>query len=308
MGFVFLAVVVGYLVLAAVAVWLTKRLTTSKKAVLLVAALFFLFPFRRFLLFHALFFYYRTSPLQEIRQTVAAPVSVYWEDKVWPGFDEYGRHWMVENYLDGVHLQMLALNGEDGNIYLYRATMEDFAESEKLRPEYERIRQEIAALEKEALEVGRRGGDKKELWQVIRQRKDGFHEAEQYWNQRRSEIEAIIARVAIHQGKESLPPVRYRVEFNPLPLGTIPGKLLHADRIGIVDVQQNREIAYSRRYLAYAGFMSQISGEQPKFDYKLGDMRAYEFDDRVLFEYAGVRDSLESTKDKLDRSFYHLIQ
>jgi len=201
MGFVLLGVVLGYLILAAIVLWLAKRLTKSKKVVLLVAAFFVLYPFRRFLLFNGLFFYYRMSPLQEIHQTISSPISVYWEDNVWPGFDEYGRHWMVENYLDGIHLQLLALNGEDGKIYLYRATAKDFAASEKLRPGYTRIKQEIAALEKEAMEVGRSGGNNKELWKMIRQRKDGFHEAGQYWDQRRREIKTIIDRVATYQDK-----------------------------------------------------------------------------------------------------------
>lgn len=63
-------------------------------------------------------------PLQQINKVIDNPKSVYWEDNIWPGFDEYGRKWMVKNYLDGKHLQMLAMNGDDGTIYLYEYGME----------------------------------------------------------------------------------------------------------------------------------------------------------------------------------------
>jgi hypothetical protein len=67
-----------------------------------------------------------SPPLQQVSQRVEYPGSVYWEDKVWPGFDEFGRNWMVQNYLDGKHLQLLAMNGDDGMIYLYKYKQEGF--------------------------------------------------------------------------------------------------------------------------------------------------------------------------------------
>jgi hypothetical protein len=73
------------------------------------------------------------SPLQEITKTVEKPGSVLWIDNVWPGFDEKARAWMVETYLDGVHVQVLGLNDGEGNIYVYRATPEDFIESGNMR-------------------------------------------------------------------------------------------------------------------------------------------------------------------------------
>ncbi len=71
-----------------------------------------------------------SPPLQQVSQRVEYPGSVYWEDKVWPGFDEFGRNWLVKNYLDGKHLQALAMNGDDGMIYLYRHNKEGFEKYE----------------------------------------------------------------------------------------------------------------------------------------------------------------------------------
>ena len=62
---------------------------------------------------------WKNNPLQEIIRTVDKPESVLWIDNVWPGFDDYGRYWMVTNYLDGVHLKELAINGDDGKIYTF---------------------------------------------------------------------------------------------------------------------------------------------------------------------------------------------
>ena len=60
------------------------------------------------------------QPLSEFARTVDAPGSVYWEDNVWPGYDENYRLWMIDHLLDGKHLDTLAMNGPDEKIYLYR--------------------------------------------------------------------------------------------------------------------------------------------------------------------------------------------
>lgn len=75
---------------------------------------------------------------------------------------------MVEQYLDEVHLKTLALNGEDGKIYLYRADGETFAESERMRPARNQKRKEIEAMKEAAMDVGRKGGNNQEMWERIR--------------------------------------------------------------------------------------------------------------------------------------------
>jgi len=66
------------------------------------------------------------NPKTFIKQTVEYPESIYWEDNIYPGFDEQDRLLMIRNYLDGIHLKTMALNGPDGAIYLYTATEEDW--------------------------------------------------------------------------------------------------------------------------------------------------------------------------------------
>lgn len=66
------------------------------------------------------------NPKTFIKKTVDYPGSVYWEDNIYPGFDEKDRLLMIRNYLDGVHLKTMALNGPDGTIHVYTATEEDW--------------------------------------------------------------------------------------------------------------------------------------------------------------------------------------
>lgn len=297
MGIVLLIVCLGYLILAAIIFFITKKLVKSKIIVVLVALVLILYPFRRVIFYQTLFYFYDRTPLQEIHQTVASPESVYWEDNVWPGFDEYGRHWMVKNYLDGVHLKVLALNGDDGKIYLYRATAEDFAGSNKMRPAV----QEVTDKYDDVWNRRTKG--------IVSASRHDIDILTEFRDQRKKEAEPIFKRPEIYSSTQELPPMHYRIEFNLLPKSLVINndyKMLHADRISIIDAQSNQEIAYSQRYMAHAGFISKFSGQQPKFDMKIGDKQAYKFDDRVLFGYTGLRGNFESVRAGLRRSSYNL--
>ena len=59
------------------------------------------------------------NPKTWIGEKVEVPVSIYWEDNVYPGFDETDAQLMVTNYLDGVNLETMALNTPDGKVRIY---------------------------------------------------------------------------------------------------------------------------------------------------------------------------------------------
>jgi len=63
------------------------------------------------------------NPKTKIIKKVDYPESIYWEDNVYPGFSKEDRALMILNYLDGKHLKTMALNGEDGKIYVYKQDM-----------------------------------------------------------------------------------------------------------------------------------------------------------------------------------------
>jgi len=65
-------------------------------------------------------------PKTKIIKKVEYPISIYWEDSVYPGFNKEDRKLMIINYLDGKHLKTMALNGPDGKIYVYSAKEGDF--------------------------------------------------------------------------------------------------------------------------------------------------------------------------------------
>lgn len=121
MGFFYIGLMAAYLLLSTLCVWLVKKLFKRRWLTILATAFAVLFPIYDILIQGALLAYYgNTRTLQKITRTVDAPGSVYWEDNVWPGYDENYRLWMIDHLLDGTHLDILAMNGPDGKIYLYR--------------------------------------------------------------------------------------------------------------------------------------------------------------------------------------------
>ncbi len=61
------------------------------------------------------------NPKTYIGKKVEYPISIYWEDNVYPGFSKEDRELMIINYLDGKHLKTMVLNAPDGKVYVYRA-------------------------------------------------------------------------------------------------------------------------------------------------------------------------------------------
>lgn len=171
------------------------------------------------------------QPLQVINEVIEVPGSVYWEDNVWPGFDEFGRNWMVEKYLDGKHLQSLALNGEDGNVYLYR------------------------------------------------------------YGQKEPQV---------YRTPDKLPDYNYMVTFNKDPLMFYERPFIWKDTIKITAIGKNETIGSSTRYCGYGWWLGIDTIGHGRFcrGYIKGDIQIYEFDDKVLFGFVGVRSSYE-----IDRSY-----
>lgn len=311
MGFLLLGVVSLYLLVAIIVLVIIWRLSHSTRATVICLVMLLCGPFWRPLTCMLLFKFYESQPLKEISQVIESPISVYWQDNVWPGFDEYGRSWMIDQYLDGVHLKVLALNGEDNKIYLYRAEREEFAESLKALETLKQRKADVDAyVEKNRMHIKQYGRPIEGSGDHINKVLDPPYIAalQKYNRIKQLVVKRITERVEVFGSPGQLPPIAYRVDFNIVKTKYPASKLLHVDEITINDIQQSKVIAYSRRYMAYAFWLSKFSGNQPSFNEILGDKQAYEFDDKVIFRYAGVNDSLEVTKDNLDRHFYKLMQ
>lgn len=304
MGMVLAVYWFGYFILALIVFLIVLKFVKSEWFILLVALILILYPFRRAIFYKTVFYFYELSPLQEIHETVENPVSVYWEDNVWSGWDEKYRQWMVENFLDGIHLKTLALNGDDGKIYLYRADMDSFKESKKIWPESIKINQIWIDARKEVEGIIRNGGDTLKFWNETGAKARALFKTRPkgYFEQNQIEIKRIMDNREIYQSQADLPDMNYRVELNFLPRSLLVNnehKIIHADRISIVDMKKNKEIAYSTRYMAYGGFLSSNS-----YDYRIGELwAAYELDEKVLFEYVSVRSAYRTKRSDLDHVF-----
>jgi hypothetical protein len=149
------------------------------------------------------------NPKTFIKKTVDYPESIYWEDNIYPGFDEQDRLLMIRNYLDGVHLKTMALNGPDGTIYLFTATHEDWKASRaihdgKIKANY------FATMENEAKNIAKRG-------------------------------------VTISQQEASL--LNFQVVFNPVQLTAFQRRYLYSDAAVITENKTNEVIGYNRRLM-----------------------------------------------------------
>lgn len=234
------------------------------------------------------------SPLQVITRTVEKPGSVLWIDNVWPGFDDKARAWMVENYLDGVHLHTLGLNGA-GLLYVYRATPKDFAESAKMLPALEKARKEYEKVLKKA---GGRTNKEVVVYHEEYSDLDGPYRAK-----RKQEAVPIIKNSKIYILEQNVIDFAYRVEWNPIALSDLQQKYIWCDEVSIKEIGKNLEIASNKRCLQYTPSLTVIY--QGGFPFEngetVGDTQAFEFDDRVLFEYARVNSSYESSRSRLEK-------
>jgi len=150
------------------------------------------------------------EPKTFVRKTVEFPGSIYWEDTIYPGFDEKDRLLMIRNYLDGVHLKTMGLNGPDGSLYIYTATPED--------------------------------------WRASREFKAASGMVKGYFTLLDSETRAIASRgQRLVHGK---PPVfNYSVALKPVPLTAFERRYLWSDELIITDNITGEVIGFNRRLM-----------------------------------------------------------
>ena len=157
---------------------------------------------------------------------------------------------MVKEYLDGIHLKALALNGDDGKIYLYPADEKTFAESERLRPARNQKEKEIKTMEQEARKL--RGDDHKALWERIQKTRRESTEISAYNDQWKKEFAAVLDQIETYDSVSQLLPMRYRVHFYLLDDWWREKSIYHADQITITEAATGKVIAWSRRYRVFA--------------------------------------------------------
>ncbi len=300
-------VIGGYSLLIFLVVAFLYKLRLNKLLISFIVLILILAPFWEQLWgkWLMLDFSRHNRPLQKIIRTVEKPGSVLWIDNVWPGFDEYARAWMVENYLDGVHLHTLGLNDGKGNIYVYRATPDDFSKSAKMRLAMD-------AAKKEYEEIWKKSGERSTK-EVVQAREKYSDLEGPFLAQRKKEAIQRARDPEIYPFREPYisscwEKFAYRIEWRPIALSGVGKKNIWCDEVTITDVGKNEEIAYNKRCLQYTPTLSVVSRGGLPFEngVTLGDIRAFEFSNDVVFEYSSyVKFSFPVNRSQLSRKRYY---
>lgn len=159
-------------------------------------------------------YYCLTTPSTYINKKVEYPESIYWEDNVYPGFSQGDRELMIVNYMDGIHLKTMALNGDDGKIYVY--TLE--------KPIYKKFIENYFA-NNPSMNIGNTAVYEAYAKEVMKSEKV--------------------------YSKQTMPKMNYTVTFNEVKLDSFSKKFLYSDEATVIDNKTDEVIAYNRRYMRF---------------------------------------------------------
>ena len=181
------------------------------------------------------------NPKTKIEKKVEYPISIYWEDNVYPGFSKQDRELMIKNYLDGVHLKTMALNGDDEKIYVYNR--------EVSKKEYLDISNQISSLSKKIKRMQEIQKDRQDK-QYIRDINKLYRDKETLQAKRTKLINSSSVSEKIYT-KATMPKLNYTVTFNKIHLNAFARKFLYSDETKVIDNKTDEIIAYNRRYMRF---------------------------------------------------------
>ena len=191
------------------------------------------------------------QPKTFIKKTVEYPESIYWEDNIYPGFNEKDRLLMIQNYLDGVHLKIMGLNAPDGSVYIFNATSEAWHTSREIK-------------------VGKIQGN--------------------YYDMLKEESKAIAAK-GQHISRDRLPEFHYSVVFNTVSLSDFERRYLWNDEVIIRNNQSGEIIGFNRRLMHRWYMLNQdvALGNRYYYPHAMCGWDGYAgFDERVFVFYKNV--------------------
>jgi hypothetical protein len=260
MGMIIVLMLGAYITLATLVILSISRFITKNRWVIgTLTAIAILIPTHDIIITNILGAYYcysEPNPKTYISKKVEYPESIYWEDSVYPGFSAEDRKLMIMNYLDGVHLKTMALNGDDGKVYLYEVNASTVWEP-------------LKALE--------------------------YDSGKEYFDTVNEIAEHIMKTTQKIYTKETMPVMHYMVNFNEVLLPDFPRKFLYSDETKVIDNNTNENIAYNRRYMRFPYNIIFGFGE-PRYyvqDSVCGEN--YFWFDYHVFEFNGVETSGKHT-------------
>ena len=235
-------------ILVSVAIYrLTKRKTTNKWKHRIVLSILILIPTYDIIITNFLAEYYcLTTPHTHISKKVQYPESIYWENNIFGGFDASERKLMTRNYLDGVHLKTMALNGDDGKVYVYYY--------ENISTEYYLLRNEFNISSKKYTQCKNDlhvAHDSKDLnLKEIKKKCAKLSDKVSRLYLKINETIETFTKEKVYD-KSSMPSMNYTVIFNKVKLNLFVKNFLYSNETKIIDNKNNEIIAYKRQYMPF---------------------------------------------------------
>lgn len=190
------------------------------------------------------------NPKTYIKHTVEEPISIYWEDNVYPGFDEADSKLMVANYLDGVHLQTMALNTPEGKVRVYsyanvtQGYIDLFNESEEVKKEMMQ-KQKVFNQARNHKKLEDYPPDFNQIRDMYLKAMDKNEALTKQIESARSKLDLTITETT----KEKMPQLNYTVKTDEVHLSDLARKVLYSDEVKITDNRSKEIIAYDRRIM-----------------------------------------------------------
>lgn len=226
------------------------------------------------------------NPKTYIKHTVEEPISIYWEDNIYHGFSDSDAELMVANYLDGVHLQTMALNTRDGKVKMYS---------------YVNMPKSYVDLVKEGYAVTKEAREKRVLFDKARNHKNfedyppNFKEISKDWAQADNRREALTQQIESEKAKldliitettrDQMPQMNYTVKSDEVPLSDMAKKVIYGDEIQIIDNRTKEVIAYNRRIMQLysASLLPDVAGGRRFYPHPMCGSSNTEFYDEKVF-------------------------
>ncbi|MDP3302233.1 MAG: hypothetical protein Q8S36_09740 [Sulfuricurvum sp.] len=191
------------------------------------------------------------NPKTYIKHTVEEPISIYWEDNIYPGFDEADSKLMVANYLDGVHLQTMALNTPDGKVRVYSYA--------NIPQSYIDLFKESNVAKKEAKEKHKAFNEAWGKYKSKEYSKTEFDVISKDWAQVDNKSEALTKQIESARSKldlvitettrDQIPQMNYTIKTDEVHFSDLARKVLYSDEVKITDNRTKEVIAYDRRIM-----------------------------------------------------------
>ncbi|MDD4855046.1 MAG: hypothetical protein PHQ22_10200 [Sulfuricurvum sp.] len=200
------------------------------------------------------------NPKTYIKHTVEEPISIYWEDNVYPGFDEADSKLMVANYLDGVHLQTMALNTPDGKVRVYSYANVPQSYIDLVKEGYAATKEWTVrkAASSKAFEEAydSKHGKYKDGYSrdssPLKELSAAFREIDAKKSALTKQIEVEKAKldlVITETTRDQMPHMNYTVKTDEVHFSELAYKVIYSDEVKITDNRTAEIIAYNRRIM-----------------------------------------------------------